>query len=1298
MIKKLTFLFALLSACGLMAQPQPILRNAMTTNVAGTPVISQNNLSITNSAAGSTTNWLFYGTAPNTVARLVDIALGAGTLWATLVSNVDGSVTISTNATVTGTNIYGLSVTNYVLFTSNALQSIANGTFISNLNGFGTNVTLKTNAPSDFAAHVIGTLTNAGNLIVSGNIVLDGAILNANNLTSVVLNAQWNGISNGLFGSFVAGGYSSGSNYIGGQYANYATIGGGFDHQNWSQAGTISGGGHNWIGTNAAHGTIAGGSMNTISNGTYNVISGGRTNSITNGTASVISGGDGNRINTGVGYSTIGGGYTNQIIISSGQSATIGGGQNNLVEANYSTIAGGVGNTIAPTEGTYGTVGGGAWNWLYGDFSTIIGGRENTNSTGDYSVILGGYSNRTEGSFAVAAGRNSQATAQGAWMISDSIGTNKINSTANSLYAKFAGGFRFEGGNLSLSGGSYYGSGSGFTNLVGLSTVKAGTSVTITTNTVNGTNEYTINSTASGSGAPWATIVSNADDTITIYTNATVTGTNIYGLAVADPLNLTELDVTTLSLTNVIGYLNATNMAPTNGVEGQVLTVTLGTGGTNMYWKTLATGGDVTTAQLNSASNAIELHMTNLNVATSNALQQSMSNTVDYVSNILESTILYASNQTHLDLTNLVNNAASNRVVVTPGANVTVTTNSPAANVMQYTVSSSSIFGEAWFVWGSSNTLATNAAGVAYKAMQRSDVVLPATPNTNTYTTPTAGQYFGEVITAIPAGLTTIVPGDITTVSFAYLSENRTMVIEPEIYIRTNMIAPSFSELGEREIGVGSQITLNNTFQTVTISVPITTNVVLSATNYLVRKYRVVSVSGGTPNVLLVSQGQYPARVVFPVGSAAFVLKTGDTMSGNLTLPTVIATTSLIVTGSVISGNSQTSTVVNAQWNTLDNVSIGSVISGGVGNEINGTASDFATIGGGTQNSIVSGSDNSVISGGSGNEIHASGVNCFIAGGFLNVIDVGTYNSISGGTENQIAVGDFSAIGGGAFNMMTLPAASAGYSVIAGGEGNTINTHQSVISGGASNVLLHSASGFSTISGGLFNESSADFTSSMGGFQNTNSGDYSTILGGYSNRTEGTYSLAAGRSAHSMQSGSWTFKDSSATPLINNQANSLKASFSSGYYLGGGNVTLEGTIDYHLKSLANSNQVVVLDANTNFCATNVLVDVGITWSTNAWTTDAAAANPTNWDVNMGIGGQRLLMSTNVNITNVLGVADGLVKSKVLVIEGAANRTLRVPESWRTADGSRLYYVTNVGILSIQTFGTFYTNAVFKNFY
>lgn len=334
---------------------------------------------------------------------------------------------------------------------------------------------------------------------------------------------------------------------------------------------------------------------------------------------------------------------------------------------------------------------------------------------------------------------------------------------------------------------------------------------------------------------------------------------------------------------------------------------------------------------------------------------------------------------------------------------------------------SSVAYGQTWFVWGSSNTLATNSAGTPYKAMLKGDTPLPATANTNTYTTPTAGQYVGEVITAIPAGISTIVPGDIVTESFAFLSENRTMVLQPEIYIRTNMIAPSFSALGEREVAVGPSFTVNNTFQSFAVNIPVTTNIVLSTTNYLVRKLRVVSVSGGTPNLLLVSQDGYPARVTFPIASSSFVLKSGDTMLGTL-----------VLTNSYNVGNSFESRSTNANSQQFGSNTISGVGSIAVGvNAKSGTGSvqsNSIAIGFKTEatneSTIAIGYDVHVggnFSVGIGDGVTSgygtSGSNSVAIGESSSIqsdygIAIGSEASVNGSSDNGIAIGKLSTAGG----------------------------------------------------------------------------------------------------------------------------------------------------------------------------------------------------------------------------------------------------------------------------------------------
>lgn len=373
--------------------------------------------------------------------------------------------------------------------------------------------------------------------------------------------------------------------------------------------------------------------------------------------------------------------------------------------------------------------------------------------------------------------------------------------------------------------------------------------------------------------------------------------------------------------------------------------------------------------------------------------------------------------------------------------------------------------------------------------------------------------------------------------------------------------------------------------------------------------------------------------------------------------------------------NNNTSIVWNSQWNTINNANIAAIISGGMNNSIAGPGSDVSVIGGGNLNVIAAGADTSVIAGGGGNNINANNTDCVISGGFLNLIDVGTYNTIAGGTENAVMVGDFSTIGGGVYNVMTMPAASAGYSVIAGGNGNTINTHQSVISGGASNLLLHSVNGFSTISGGLFNESSGDFTSSMGGALNTNSGDYSSIIGGYSNRTEGAYSLAGGRSAHSMQNGSWTFKDSSATPLINNQANSLVTSFASGYDFQGGGMTAR-----NITAVSNDWGAAALTVNGNMTMNGGVLsnnhayadhDVQLTLATNG--------QPVLVVSNGYVGIRKGIPSYALDVTGPVNASEDLIAGAVFGMFWSGRTVMAAPavgsfSIYRYGSTAQRYYV------------------------
>lgn len=84
------------------AIPPPYQPNAFSTNVAGNPVLGQNNISITN--VGSTTNWEFFNVGPRTVARLIDVTQA--------VTSVAGNVTNALSIISSNGTVIALGVTN----------------------------------------------------------------------------------------------------------------------------------------------------------------------------------------------------------------------------------------------------------------------------------------------------------------------------------------------------------------------------------------------------------------------------------------------------------------------------------------------------------------------------------------------------------------------------------------------------------------------------------------------------------------------------------------------------------------------------------------------------------------------------------------------------------------------------------------------------------------------------------------------------------------------------------------------------------------------------------------------------------------------------------------------------------------------------------------------------------------------------------------------------------------------------------------------------------------------------------
>ena len=188
----------------------------------------------------------------------------------------------------------------------------------------------------------------------------------------------------------------------------------------------------------------------------------------------------------------------------------------------------------------------------------------------------------------------------------------------------------------------------------------------------------------------------------------------------------------------------------------------------------------------------------------------------------------------------------------------------------------------------------------------------------------------------------------------------------------------------------------------------------------------------------------------------------------------------------------------------LSNSTMGafSTISGGTSNEARGT---FSTVGGGASNEAHA--DSSTVSGGEGNTIDEVSTYSTIGGGFENVIADGSldgyadsdFATISGGEENSIVGGDGSVISGGSGNKISSFDQST---VMSGALGEEIfSSDYSVIGGGGGiDALFRPAP----------NTIGITFSSDSGTVKDDSSGSskHSVICGGVGNQIVGGYTGA----------------------------------------------------------------------------------------------------------------------------------------------------------------------------------------------
>ena len=137
-----------------------------------------------------------------------------------------------------------------------------------------------------------------------------------------------------------------------------------------------------------------------------------------------------------------------------------------------------------------------------------------------------------------------------------------------------------------------------------------------------------------------------------------------------------------------------------------------------------------------------------------------------------------------------------------------------------------------------------------------------------------------------------------------------------------------------------------------------------------------------------------------------------------------------------------------------------------------------------------------------------------ISGGRSNITQGYAYTVIAGGQSNTVSA-SYASIGGGQSNRNLQT-----HSTIVGGWLNTNSGGSySIIGGGRSN-FLGSGSWYTFIGSGWLNGITGDYSVIVGGFSNSATTQYAAVIGGSSNRSTGLYSLTHGLGNIASSSGS----------------------------------------------------------------------------------------------------------------------------------------------------------------------------------
>ncbi len=273
--------------------------------------------------------------------------------------------------------------------------------------------------------------------------------------------------------------------------------------------------------------------------------------------------------------------------------------------------------------------------------------------------------------------------------------------------------------------------------------------------------------------------------------------------------------------------------------------------------------------------------------------------------------------------------------------------------------------------------------------------------------------------------------------------------------------------------------------------------------------------------------------------------------------PLTPAPLALSLPGLYTQQNSVSPNIIGGYWgNLIPTGVLGSTISGGGNSSYpNQVKADYATIGGGLNNSafgyygVVGGGngnttgkendnkDYDTVSGGYSNE--ASGGSSVVGGGWENTA-IGGGATVAGGSDN-LASQNYDTVGGGNMNQ-----ASGGQSVVGGGHYNYSTGDYAAITGGQKNF----ASGaYATVGGGYDNWATNASSVVGGGYANEASGYRATVPGGAYNTASGAYSFAAGFRAKANHDGSFIFADDNPFDFTTYLENTFEVRATGGVFL-----------------------------------------------------------------------------------------------------------------------------------------------------